>query len=414
MNITFLTAFIPNWTRPSWLYVQPWMVLSLLAISIAGVLIAWSRWHWRMKLSRDLVTYQVAFSHQSEDLPLRSEQLGNMIHNMRISRRVRLFTGQPHITFTYASDGERSLYVTVPRIWAFPEKARDAIIDKLRGSSQTEVSFEIPIAETMRKYGRVKPLRKCPGYSLRTLKGFEHDDPLEVIFNTLDIGDSGRSYITLMVKPVGSHWKRGGRKVREQIRTADDGNIDRFGKRSVLIRIIGAIFRIVSAILECFIEFFNPDAASSGSPMFSSATNPNAGERDRRREVSEVFGGDMVIGEYFEVLTMPPPGAMGVVYICRDVRSSGVYALKTFQERPGSCKALEERFRREALTWIHLGHHPNIVQAITIERFEDRLFIIMEFIAPNDEGKNTLTHYMSDYIGITAPAPSWRSRRPKG
>jgi hypothetical protein len=134
MNLRALALHI-HLTMPEWLYLQPWMVVALLMTSVLFVLLVWSRWHWRMRLSQDLITYRIAFSHHSEDLPLRSEQLGNLLHNTKLPRRIRLFIGQPHTTFTYAAHGERVLYVTVPAFRQFPDKVRDALIDKLRGAS---------------------------------------------------------------------------------------------------------------------------------------------------------------------------------------------------------------------------------------------------------------------------------------
>jgi hypothetical protein len=90
-----------------------------------------------------------------------------------------------------------------------------------------------------------------------------------------------------MLKPIGPHWKRRARTIREKIRTADDGNMDKAGKSSGLPGILGAMFRTLLAILSSFFDLlsFNPTTASS--QLVATAMTPNAGQKDHRKELSE-------------------------------------------------------------------------------------------------------------------------------
>jgi hypothetical protein len=290
-TLRFPKTNLPHLRMPSFSFSSFWsanifyIMASLLLLGLAGFYY-WYRWRWRYKFSRNSMTYQVFFSHQSEDLPLRSEQLGNLLHNLHLPRRYRIFTGQPHITVTFASQDEKRLYITVPDMWGFPDKVRDVISDKLRGSRLQRVEFSLPAAVNDRRYGRVKPLRNSPAYSLRTLKGFEQDDPLEVVFNSLDVGE-GSAFIFLLLKPVGGSWKRSARSVREKIRTADDGNMDRAVKRSGFLGIISMIIRTFFAILVEIFNAFTLHASTSDAYLVATAMRPDAGEKDHRRELSE-------------------------------------------------------------------------------------------------------------------------------
>ncbi|MBI5816242.1 MAG: tetratricopeptide repeat protein [Nitrospinae bacterium] len=89
---------------------------------------------------------------------------------------------------------------------------------------------------------------------------------------------------------------------------------------------------------------------------------------------------------------------MGIVYVCFDHKGGGAVALKTYQQGFFHDKALFESFKRGALAWIHLDRHPYIVQAMGVFNIADRLYIGLEYIAPDSEGRNTLTHHLKGRI----------------
>jgi serine/threonine protein kinase len=103
--------------------------------------------------------------------------------------------------------------------------------------------------------------------------------------------------------------------------------------------------------------------------------------------------GDTIANRYqiHKMLT----GGMGVVYVCYDHQVKIPCALKTFQEQYLLSEQTREFFRREALVWIELATHPYIVRSYLVNELESRLFIILEYIPPDPQGRNTLTHYLS-------------------
>jgi serine/threonine protein kinase len=54
-----------------------------------------------------------------------------------------------------------------------------------------------------------------------------------------------------------------------------------------------------------------------------------------------------------------------------------------------------DQFKREARVWVNLERHPNIVTAHFIDELEGRLYIGMEYIAPNNDGLNSLEGYLA-------------------
>ena len=122
-----------------------------------------------------------------------------------------------------------------------------------------------------------------------------------------------------------------------------------------------------------------------------------SGEDSSRREryTSDRWQvGDRIANRYeiYQILG----GGMGIVYICYDHESRTPCALKTFQGRYLFSEEAQKLFEREALIWTELERYPYIVRAYSVNRLEGRLFIILEYVAPDREGRNTLTHYLGN------------------
>ncbi len=75
-------------------------------------------------------------------------------------------------------------------------------------------------------------------------------------------------------------------------------------------------------------------------------------------------------------------GGMGVVYVADDLNAGLPVALKTIKPEMllEGHDDLRERFRNEALIWIGLDKHPNIVQALTIQSITGRPSIVLEYV----------------------------------
>ncbi len=117
-----------------------------------------------------------------------------------------------------------------------------------------------------------------------------------------------------------------------------------------------------------------------------------------RYEIHRILGGEEGHGGV--------KSGMGIVYVCYDHEAKSVLALKTFQDQFLSNKKTRDSFKKEALAWTNLERHPYIVRALLVDKLDYRLFVACEFIAPDGQGRNTLTHYLKSRISLKQ-ALSW-------
>lgn len=87
-------------------------------------------------------------------------------------------------------------------------------------------------------------------------------------------------------------------------------------------------------------------------------------------------------GQY--VVTAKHYGGMSVVYIVLDEFSQRRFAVKTLKEELLVDRGATRRFAAEARTWMNLGRHPNIVEAIIYREIEGQPFLFLEYV----EGSN--------------------------
>src|SRR3989339_234194 len=108
--------------------------------------------------------------------------------------------------------------------------------------------------------------------------------------------------------------------------------------------------------------------------------------------------GDKIANRYeiYQIIGGEGKSGMGIVYVCYDHEHKNIYVLKTLQDKLLISKESQGIFEREALVWTHLERYHYIVCAKWVERLEERLFIILEYIAPDQQGRNTLSHYLSN------------------
>lgn len=92
---------------------------------------------------------------------------------------------------------------------------------------------------------------------------------------------------------------------------------------------------------------------------------------------------------------------MGIVYICYNSEWNRIVAAKTFQERFLHSLEIRDSFKLEALAWINLDRHPFIVNALTVQDINNRPYILMDYIAPDKLGRNSLTHYLMSPVHLT-------------
>jgi hypothetical protein len=74
-------------------------------------------------------------------------------------------------------------------------------------------------------------------------------------------------------------------------------------------------------------------------------------------------------------------GGMGIVYIVTDEFSGVRYAAKTLRDDLRGNGEAVARFTAESKTWIRLGHHPKIVQAMFYREIQGRGLLFLEYVA---------------------------------
>jgi serine/threonine protein kinase len=100
------------------------------------------------------------------------------------------------------------------------------------------------------------------------------------------------------------------------------------------------------------------------------------------------------IGQRYEVLDLLGEGGFGVVYKVYSHEVKEVLAVKTFRDEYLNDATARELFRREAQVWVDMDRCPHLVRAYYIEEISHRLYIIMEYIAPDQAGLNSLEGYV--------------------
>ena len=85
------------------------------------------------------------------------------------------------------------------------------------------------------------------------------------------------------------------------------------------------------------------------------------------------------LGDKFQVVRELGKGAMGVVFLARDIALHRLVAIKVLRYEMTGSPAHHERFRREARMTARLSH-PNIVPVHTFGEIGDFVFIIMKYI----------------------------------
>jgi serine/threonine protein kinase len=110
-----------------------------------------------------------------------------------------------------------------------------------------------------------------------------------------------------------------------------------------------------------------------------------------------------LIAREFEVLRTLGRGGFGVVLLVYSRKTCEVGALKTFRNEFLADPAARQAFKREALMWLNLERHPFIVPALLVTEDSGRLFVLLEFIAPDAQGRVTLADHLARAGGQLDP-----------
>lgn len=111
---------------------------------------------------------------------------------------------------------------------------------------------------------------------------------------------------------------------------------------------------------------------------------------DENLIVLDIYGGDEA--------DIENKTGWGIVYIVLDIKDKQILALKTFQDRFINDEAVCDDFKMESLECVKLKNHPNVVFSIGVQMIDNRPFLAMEPILPNEEGRQSLKDYLDEKL----------------
>ena len=124
--------------------------------------------------------------------------------------------------------------------------------------------------------------------------------------------------------------------------------------------------------MSSVVPFYDPYAETQEMPAWpgQQAASPMAWEREQMAAH---------LGDQYQIVREIGRGAMGVVFLARDIALHRLVAIKVLREEFASSADHRERFRREARMTARLSH-PNIVPVHTFGEESDFVYIVMKYV----------------------------------
>jgi tetratricopeptide (TPR) repeat protein len=141
-----------------------------------------------------------------------------------------------------------------------------------------------------------------------------------------------------------------------------------------------------------FVSLFGPERIPQPGAKAAAPVRQDAPQR----EAADLYKKGDVIGGQYEIHGTLGKGGFGVVYLAYHRELKEVCALKTFRDELLADAGARAAFRNEALLWVNLEEHPFILAASwIIEESSGRLFVSMEYVAPDDKGRVSLADHLA-------------------
>jgi serine/threonine protein kinase len=139
----------------------------------------------------------------------------------------------------------------------------------------------------------------------------------------------------------------------------------------------------------------SPSERGAGAPR-----RPQGPDTNQHRQPTDVTfkKGDLIGGAY-EIYKLLGKGGFGEVYLACHRESGSACALKTIRADLLAHTESRNAFKREALLWVSLEQHPFILSARIVHEFSRRLFVGMDYIAPDALGRVSLADHFSGVHG---------------
>jgi tetratricopeptide (TPR) repeat protein len=106
-----------------------------------------------------------------------------------------------------------------------------------------------------------------------------------------------------------------------------------------------------------------------------------------------------VIGGRFEVHGTLGKGGFGVVYLVYERDIAQMRALKTIRRELLADGEARDAFKREALLWVSLDEHPFVLSARYVDQYYGRLFVLMDYVAPDKQRRVSLSDHLAKAAG---------------
>jgi serine/threonine protein kinase len=107
--------------------------------------------------------------------------------------------------------------------------------------------------------------------------------------------------------------------------------------------------------------------------------------------------GDL-LGANFHVYGVLGVGGFGIVLAVYEFSTQEICAVKTFRDELLADAETRESFKQEASRWVDIGEHPFILTARSVHEISNRLFVKMDYVGPDQQGRMCLAHYLSGAI----------------
>jgi serine/threonine protein kinase len=135
---------------------------------------------------------------------------------------------------------------------------------------------------------------------------------------------------------------------------------------------------------------------------------PEPVKRDvpKRAELELYKKGDVIGGKY-EVQELLGKGGFGVVYLVYAREGGELCALKTFRDELLVDQVAREAFKKECLLWVKLEVHPFILAARWVSIESGRLFVQMDYVAPDAQRRVNLGDHLASVRLNTNQVLEW-------
>ena len=131
-----------------------------------------------------------------------------------------------------------------------------------------------------------------------------------------------------------------------------------------------------------------------GSFFDSYLQTPSVSDNKSSQQRREYVIGDLIYDQY-KIIDMKKNGNIGMVYICEDVITRSMFALKCTNKNFTNEEEINS-FYRELKNWVSIPFHPNVVPVLSAFRINLVPYMIMPYIESDDDYNLTLQDWIDN------------------